>query len=77
MGTNYFMNTKDKPEHTNVYYKDTDNKLCQIRVDAAKDMPTDALEARALVADMLDELKALRNEDYKKPVLALIEGGKE
>ena len=50
MGTMYFQNTKEKPSSTNVYYKDLDNNLHVIRADTL-----DALEARASVADLLDE----------------------
>lgn len=53
-----------------VYYKDLDNNLHIIRADT-----TDALEARASVADLLDEM-TVSKDNWKKPVLALIEGGK-
>lgn len=71
MGTNYYQNTKEKPEHTNVYYKDTNNNLHIIRADTL-----DALEARASVADLLDEMTVSKG-NWKKPVLALIIGDKE
>jgi len=73
MGTNYFMNTKDKPSHTNVFYKDPEGNLNVIRADTL-----DALEARSTVIDVLSEM-SIRKNGYAEPitpVLALIVGGK-
>ena len=74
MGTDYYMNTKDKPEHTNVFYKDSEGHLNVIRADTL-----DALEARSTVIDVLSEM-SIREKGYAEPitpVLALIVGGKE
>lgn len=69
MGTNYYQNTKEKPSHTHVYYKDNENNLHIIRADTL-----DVEEARATVEDVLNELEASKG-NYCKPVLALVEGG--